>query len=381
MPHEQPTTYMRKNSAAESGIIDTQRTAPMKSDITGIMGSSVRLVRRLRSRWFAFPLLAISALVALQIGGGSAPAKTQRPLTTGAVKAVSPFSNLPLTFEPNLGQTGVEVRYLAHHQGATIYFTDAEVVLKLPLRSKGAADNNSRISRPEPVSFHSASPASAVVRLAFVGANSAPAIGHGKELSGKVNYFVGNDPTSWRSNIPRYASITYHELYPGIDVSYADTERHLEGTYVVAPGADPGRICWQYQGPEKVRMDRAGNLQINVMCAGHDQPTTLIEKAPKAWQEVAGRRMPVEVRYKVRDDGSIGFALGSYDPAYPLIIDPTLIYSSYLGGTADDAGYKIAVDKAGNIYVAGLTTSTDFPTANPLQPSKASGYDGFRTPI
>ncbi len=114
-------------------------------------------------------------------------------------------------------------------------------------------------------------------------------------------------------------------------------------------------------------------MQISLAGGGR----RLIEKAPIAWQEKGGRRTPVNVGYECGIDGRISFALGNYDRAYPLIIDPTLIYSTYLGGSADDAIYKIAVDKSRNIYIAGLTTSTDFPTPNPLQPVKSTGYDGF----
>src|SRR5262249_54098596 len=157
---------------------------------------------------------------------------------------------------------------------------------------------------------------------------------------------------------------------------YSGTGAQLKGTYTVAPGADPARIRWRYAecgtpGPVGTPECGTEGLQVSVTANGDLQimssrANILTEAAPVAWQEVGGRRIPVAARYAL-DGDSVGFALSAYDAGQPLIIDPTLTYATYLGGTGDDAGNAIAVDTAGNIYIAGQTISTDFPLHNPLQ--------------
>src|SRR5262249_56745381 len=137
----------------------------------------------------------------------------------------------------------------------------------------------------------------------------------------------------------------------------------LTATYTVAPGADPSAIHWRYDGAGRARVDERGNLRVALDRA----PTTvaageLTEHTPSAWQEVAGQRRAVEVRYAVAGDGSVGFSLpNGYDRTQPLTLDPTLTYSTLLGRGGDDNGYDVAVDAAGLLYVVGRTLSIDFP--------------------
>jgi hypothetical protein len=210
-----------------------------------------------------------------------------------------------------------------------------------------------------------------VVRLQFSGANPAPEVRSGEALPGTVNYFIGSDPAQWQTNLSTYAGVVYADLYDGIDLVYDGTRGTLKGTYTVAPGSDPARIGWRYAGAEDVRVDAAsGNLHIRV-AEGH----TLTEHAPIAWQTIDGERVPVAARYTLAADGRIGFALGAYDDTHPLIIDPTLEYSTYLGGGGNEAGKDIAVDSVGNVYIVGNTTSTDFPTFSAYQDTYGGGTD------
>ena len=283
-----------------------------------------------------------------------------RPLLMPAVAPAQTINldlgKLSLSFVPNAGQTDPTVHFQVHDMGGTIFFTSGEAVLALPA---------------------STSAVPSVVHLRFEGTNSDPAVVGVDRLPGSVNYFIGNDPATWYTNLPTYAGVVYQQLYPGIDLRYDGTSGHLKGTYNVAPGADPSHIRWRHDGVTDVRLDEAtGNLIITVASAtekGH----TLIENAPIAWQEINGQRVPVIIRYVLADDGSVGFALGHYAPTWPLIIDPTLVYGTYLGGSGFEEADGVALDSAGNVYITGATTSTDFPTEHPYQSSSGGEEDVF----
>jgi len=270
------------------------------------------------------------------------------PTTVPAPVLSVDFGQLPLAFVPNAGQTDPAVRFQVHDRSGTIFFTTSEIVLTLPATEQAP---------------------SSVVRLRYEGANPNPKVVGLGRLPGIVNYFIGNDPAQWHTNLPTYAGIVYQHLYPGIDLRYEGTSGRLKGTYIIAPGADPARIRWRHDGATSVRLDEStGDLLIALTGA------TLIEHAPIAWQEINGQRVSVAVRYVLGDDGNVGFALGSYDPTQPLTIDPTMSYGTYLGGSLPEEAEGIAVDGAGNAYVVGTTHSTDFPTtAGSYQPSFPGG--------
>lgn len=284
------------------------------------------------------------------------------------------LSRLPLSFVPNAGQTNHAVHFQVRTPGGTLFFTSGQVVLALPTLAAP------QTSSPELWNESGRTRNIALLRLRFEDANPTPAVRGAERLPGIVNYFIGNDPTKWHTNLPTYAGIVYRELYPGIDLHYDGAEGLLKGTYTVAPGADPECIRWRYDGATSVRVDETtGDLLIQIPAGGQGQ--TLIERAPVAWQSIDNRHVPVSVRYAIAGDGSIGFALGDYDPAYPLTLDPTLIYSTYLGGCDLDDAYGIAVDSASNAHVIGRTLSSDFPTKNPLDETFNSGYDIFVTKL
>lgn len=186
------------------------------------------------------------------------------------------------------------------------------------------------------------------MHLRFQAAQAAPDLTTGAALPGKVNYLIGNDPSRWHTNVPTYNGSTYHSLYSGVDLQYTGTDGLLKGTYTVAAGADPARIRWQYGGTNGLTLDSAGNLQISVQ----DAPA-LIEHAPIAWQVINGRQVPVAVSYQIASDHTISFKLGAYDATQPLVIDPTLSYSTYVGSDGNEDGAAIAVDATGSAYIVG----------------------------
>jgi|GEM_PF-1537671 len=298
------------------------------------------------------------------------------------------FGKLPLSFEPNAGQTDPAARFLVHAPGGMFFFTPSGVVLALKEPSQETASSDlvstapasPSISQTVSSSAPSIAPPPRVVRMNFVNANLSTAITPGELLPGKVNYLLGKDASTWRTDLPTYSSITYQALYPGIELKYDSAEGQLKGTYTVAPGADPGRIRWRYEGVDRLSVDGAGNLQAGFASTlNPGQPITVTEQAPVVWQEIAGRSVPVSAGYKVAADNSVSFALGTYDRAHPLIIDPYLTYSTYLGGNGADSSNSIAIDSAGNVYIAGSTTSTDFPISGAYQPTNGGGTDAYVT--
>ncbi|MGI8586144.1 MAG: SBBP repeat-containing protein [Chloroflexia bacterium] len=335
--------------------------------------------------------LALALLLALYARPGTPPAAPPPPPSAPAAARIQApaLAGLPLAFEANAGQIDPSVRFQAHTPGGRLFFTPAEVVLAL---NRGVAAARSGINgeprqaaAPGPSASNvAAQPAPQMVRLSFLGSNPATELNARDLLPGKVNYFIGNNPRKWTTNVPTYGTINYTGLYPGVDLSYAGSGDSLKGTYTVAPGADPHRIRWRYTNAEcstcvlGVSVATDGNLHISIQQSSQQQgPSTedfqLVEAAPVAWQELGGRRVVVAARYEIEADGSIGFALGGYDRAQPLTLDPVLSYSSFLGGSNwDDAG-GVALDAAGNIYLAGYTNSSDFPTFNALQPTYHGG--------
>ena len=286
------------------------------------------------------------------------------------------LGKLPLAFESSGTQNSSAERFLVRSRGAAVLFTPSEITMSL--RREGAP-RTGKDSFALPASISPGIDGSVdtdVVQLRFLGANENLRLTGGTSLPGKVSYFSGNDPSTWRTNLSTYSDIRYDDLYPGIDLAYSGATGQLKGTYTVAPGADPNLIRWQYSGATSVSVNSAGDLQVGV--SGADGGiATVSEQAPIAWQEIDGERSFVQARYHVAGDSTIGFSLGSYNSAYPLVIDPYLTYSTYLGGIGNDWGNGIAVDAEGNIYVTGWTASVDFPLANPYQPVIGGSFDVF----
>jgi hypothetical protein len=268
------------------------------------------------------------------------------------------YGQLRLSFVPNVGQSDAVVRYQALAMGGMLSFEDNAVVLSLPAAGR------------EP---QAREPTRSVVYLRFDGVSDARRVANSERLPGIFNYFIGSDPSRWLTGLPTYAGIVYEQLYPGIDLRYDGAQSTLKGTYMLAPNADPARIRWHYEGANRVGVDeQTGDLLITL-----GDSETLIEEAPTAWQTKDGVRVAVVVKYALRADDSIGFVLGDYDTNRQLTIDPLLIYSTYLGGSAFDGAKSVAVDFAGNAYITGFTQSTNFPTQSAISNTISGDKDAF----
>ena len=281
------------------------------------------------------------------------------------------YGKLPLSFEANHGQTDGRVKFLSRTSGYTLFLTGDEAVLALSGK-KPDAHKAKIVGTAHTLQFGSAAPKSGgVLRMKLRNANPAAKVTGLDELAGTSNYFIGNDPAKWRSNVSTYAKVKYAGIYPGIDLVYYGNQRQLEYDFIVAPGADPHRIAFDVRGAKQIHRDQHGDLVVR-MSEGE-----IRWHKPAVYQEKDGTRQEIAARYAITDKNRVEFEVAKYDASRPLFIDP-LIYSTFLGGSGYDSALGIAVDGAGNAYVTGFTSSFDFPIMNPLQAAYAGGYgDAF----
>jgi hypothetical protein len=260
-----------------------------------------------------------------------------------------PYGDLPLAFEANAGQTDPRVRFLARGAGYRLFLTPEEAVF---------------VFAPEP------SGDAAVVHLKLPGARpGAKAVGV-DALPGNANYFLGNDPKKWRTNVPTYRAVRFESVWRGIDLVYYGNGRQLEYDFVVRPGARPDAIRMALPQAARLSTDPDGDLVV-------DTPRgTFGLKRPLVYQTIAGRRVPIAGEYVVGPENHVAFRVAAYDHTRPLVIDPVLNYATFLGGSDVDAAFGIAVDSAGSAYVIGRTFSTDFPTQGALQSANAGAPAG-----
>ena len=259
--------------------------------------------------------------------------------------------------------------------GYSLFLTPTEAVLALRRGSASSRPRNGNGSPRNAEAKEAPAAPPAVVRMKLVGANPSPRVSGLEELPGKSNYFLGNDPDKWRTNVPHYAKVSYKDVYPGVDLVYYGNQRQLEYDLVVRPGADPDTIALSFEGVEGLRIDTQGDLVLDTSSG------EIRQHKPLVYQEVDGVRREIAGAYALNSERKVGFQVAAYDAGQPLIIDPVLSYSTYLGGSGSDRGFGIAVDASGNAYVTGLTASTDFPTASPIQAAFGGRFDAFVTKL
>ncbi len=317
------------------------------------------------SRFKILPLVAGAALFIAtgitSLVGADAPsalpvAPSVSPAKRAQVQAAT--AKLPLRFEQNVGQVkgpnAQDVRFISRGSAFSLFLTPKEAVLAMQRSAKTAKGAKS----------------SAVVSMRLSGANQSPAISGQEEFPGKSNYLIGRDPSQWHTGVTNFGRVAEQGVYPGIDLVYHGHQGQLEYDFDLAPHADPKNIRITFDGATRLQLDPSGNLLVAV--AGGD----LLFKQPVAYQSVqVGSRNLVPVRYKIHGKNQVTFELASYDRLEPLVIDPILSYSTYIGGSNIDSANGIAIAPDGTAFIAGGTFSTNFPTAHALQPNDGGSLD------
>ncbi|MET0622748.1 MAG: SBBP repeat-containing protein, partial [Pyrinomonadaceae bacterium] len=308
------------------------------------------------------------------------------PDEAARVRMLETYGRLPLRFEANRGQSAREAGFLARGSGYTLFLTKTGAVLRL----RKAASDDAATARDEKIAVSpsrrleaaragleeaNAAPAGpaeyVTLRLSLEGANRSPAAEGLEPLPGDSNYFVGRDARAWRTNVPAFARVRYAEVYKGVDLVYYGAQGRLEYDFRLAPGADPRRIRLRFDGARSARVEEGGDLVLST------DGGEVRQHKPVAYQLVGGERREVAAGYSRTKDGRFGFALGEYDRSLPLVIDPVIVYSTYLGGSGADQGLGVAVDSAGSAYVTGSTASANFPVAGGAQASHGGSDDAF----
>jgi hypothetical protein len=292
--------------------------------------------------WCVLIASILGAPIALIAADKSQPSPAaSRMAATGAASlsgGVQRYGDLPLSFEANQGQTDHQVRFLSRGSGYTFFLAPSEAVLAFSKDSHAP-----------------------ILHMRLEGSNADPRVSGVDQLPGVSNYFVGQDPALWRTGVPTYRKVAYENVYPGINLVYYGNQRQLEYDFVVSPGSDPRVIRLSVDGASKLTVDAEGNLVLHTD-AQHSGEGNVRLLAPKAYQDIEGRRVPITGQWRLTGN-TAAIHVASYDRSKALVIDPVLVYSSFLGGSQANSINRIATDAAGNAYVAGYTASGDFPAA------------------
>jgi len=346
------------------------------------------------TRHVRFTLLAVltamtAAVAAQQQIKPSVPLQLNSPITTNSVPSdqtkvstdarrlelADAYAKLPLSFEFNHGQTDGSIRFLSRGPGYSLFLTPTEAVLALRGLAK-PGEVRPQATRRAATTVARPSARTDVLQMKLLGSNPEPSATALEELPGKSNYFIGNDPKQWRTNVPNYGKVRFGGVYPGVDLVYYGNLSQLEYDFVVAPGADPLAIRLGFAGAEQMQIDSQGQLTLQMRTG------EVRWHKPIAYQEIDGVRHIVGSQYVRKGKETVGFEVASYDPRHALIIDPTLDYSTYLGGSASTTSTGIAVDSSGNAYVTGYTLSiNNIASVGAYQGTLAGGQDAFVTKI
>ncbi|HEX4786535.1 MAG TPA: SBBP repeat-containing protein, partial [Candidatus Sulfotelmatobacter sp.] len=282
--------------------------------------------------------------------GQHASATRPQALPPDRARILARMTSQPLAFEANQGQTDPQVQYMARGNGYTVFLTANQAVFALHTsarpQEKSAAHNPTTQEKKD---------RSAAIRLHLVGGNTHSPMSAASPLPSHSSYFIGNDRSHWHTGVPQYARVSYRNVYPGVDMAYYGMQKQLEFDFIVAPGASIDPIRLGVTGADRLSTDPSGNL-ILASSAGN-----VLLHRPIAYQQNNGERQPVDARFILQAHNQISFELGAYDRSRELVIDPSVSYATYLGGTAEDDGNAIAVDGSGNAYVTGETQSNPFP--------------------
>ncbi|MHB1840266.1 MAG: DUF7948 domain-containing protein, partial [Acidobacteriaceae bacterium] len=278
-------------------------------------------------------------------------------------KVAANYGKLPLSFEPNMGQTSKEVQWLARGPEYTLFLAGHDAVLEM-----------NKVTPVKPGKVEQPKISSLALRMDLMGANAVERASGEEPLPGKANYFTGKDPSKWQRDVSMYGKVRLHGVYPGIDLTYYGRQGQLEYDFVVAAGADASAIRLNFDGA-KATLAANGDLVLPVTGTG----TEVRFNKPVAYQMKDGARQPVEGSFTIAENRQVSFHLGAYDHGRELVIDPTLLFLGTLGtGNQQSVPNGMAVDSLGEIILTGITNDLTFPvTAGALQPSCTNGSPNF----
>ncbi|MCA1032798.1 SBBP repeat-containing protein [Bacillus timonensis] len=280
-----------------------------------------------------------------------------------SVNVLNSYGKIPLFFEENVGQTSEQVKYLSKNNRSTVFFKNNEVVsfLRKPLKKNEKSEVEWSTN---------------VVRMKFLNAKHDSKIEGVDKQNGTVNYFKGNDDYNWNVDIPTYSKIRYKQIYPGINLIFYGNQRNHQFDFIIEPGYDFEKIAIEFEGIDSIDKDEYGKLEL------HFEGGSFVIHQPYIYQQYENEQKEIKGSFKIIGRNKIGFSLKEqYDKKKQLVIDPVLDYSTFLGGSADDSGFGIAVDSAGNTYVTGSTRSSNFPTVNAIDANIDGPEDVFITKI
>ncbi|MCP4152125.1 MAG: hypothetical protein GY757_30570, partial [bacterium] len=287
-------------------------------------------------------------------------------IETPAKQLIQPepgYGKTPLYFIPNKGQVNEKALFYAKTSGYTLWMTRQGLIFD---SSRKETDKSKKKETPgmllavnEPVTYERD-----VSRLVFRESNKRPEVVSLEETKHRVNYFMGQDKTKWKKNIPTSKAVLYKALYKNIDLKVYGIEKQIEYDWIVKPGGRVGDIVFEYKSVKSVEVDKEGNLVITTKFG------KLSHKSPISYQDIDGKRKAVEVTFRKIEENVYGFQAGDYDKDFELVIDPlVLIYSTYLGGDENDIGKGLAVNSNGEACIVGNTLSENFPVMNAIQDS------------
>ena len=296
------------------------------------------------------------------------------PVSEAAPSVDSTYGNIPLAFTVNEGQAPSSIRFTARGSGCGMAFSSSGTTFLLSRETAGSVarraakksvvfEDDPTKDQPEYESF--------ALNLSFIGANENTEIQGEDRLSWNNNYFIGNDPSQWRTDVPNYKKIRFKEVYSGIDLVYYGNQKRVKYDFVVKPGEDPEQILLKYDFGEAggtLSVNDKGELVVKTPVG------ELVEEKPYCYQKINGKEVEIAIQYEVVEGGTYRFRVGEYDTGYDLVIDPEVVYSTYLGGAGDDFVAGIAVDSEGCAYITGETDSVDFPI---ISGSYDSSYKKF----
>lgn len=277
------------------------------------------------------------------------------------------YGKLPLRFERNIGQTEQNIDFISHNNNYTLFLSPTKATFSFEKEK----NINNFVHKLKVKEQNANVEATNSLTMELIGANTSAKAIEIEKLSTTSNYFLNNDKKHWQANVENFAKVQYQNIYPGIDIVYYGNQRQFEYDLIVTPYTSPDIINLQFAEAEKLIINNDGDLVITI------NNQEIYKKKPYVYQEINGNKELIASNYVINKNNEVSFELGSYDISQPLIIDPMIGYSTYLGGTGSDFSNAIAIDNAGNAYIVGYTESLNFPTNNPQQKSISGKNDLF----